>query len=105
MMMDWLRVYNKANIIPFIKAVDKPCQQYDTNEIDILKDAVTILGILMTYVLNKALKMKKHGFSDLYAPGQPCLHKYKECEKRRCTKCKRVWNECDKCSKNSHTNC
>ena len=40
-----------------------------------LKDAVSIPEISMTYVISKALKMKKPGDPDLYAPGQPCLHK------------------------------
>ena len=60
-MMDWLKVYNKANIIPFIEAVDKTCKQYYLDEIDMLKDVVSIPGIPMTYVLNKLLKMKQPG--------------------------------------------
>ena len=71
-MMDWLRVYNEADIVPFIEAVDKTHKQYYPDEIDMLKNAVSIPGILMTYVLNKALKMKKPGDPDLYAPGQLC---------------------------------
>ena len=34
-----------------------------------LKGTVSNPGISMTYVLNKALKMKKPGDLDLYAPG------------------------------------
>ena len=59
MMMDWLKVYNEADVIPFIKAIDKTRLQYYPNEIDMLKDVVSIPGISMTYVLNKSLKMKK----------------------------------------------
>ena len=76
-MMDWLRVYNEADIILFIKAIYKTRQQYYLDEINMLKDAVSILGISTTYVLNKVLKMKKSGYPDLYAPGQPCIHKCK----------------------------
>ena len=65
-MMDWLRVYKEAGVIPFIEAVDKTRKQYYPDEIDMLKDAVSIPGISMTYVLNKALKMKKPGDPDLY---------------------------------------
>ena len=72
MKLDWLRVYNEADVIPFIKAVDKTRKQYYPNEIETLKDTVSIPGISMTYMLNKALKMKKPGDPDLYAPGQPC---------------------------------
>ena len=68
-MMDWLRVYNEAGIILFIEAVNKTHKQYYPDEIDILKDVVSIPGISMSYVLSKALKMKKPG-----DPGQPCNH-------------------------------
>ena len=33
MMFDWLRVYNKADVIPFIEAVDKTRQQYYPDKI------------------------------------------------------------------------
>ena len=67
-----------------------------------LKDAVSIPGISMIYVLNKALKMKKPGDPDLYAPGQPCEHKCNEegCLGKDCTDCKRVRADCTECSKN-----
>ena len=78
MMMYWLRVYNEADVIPFIEAADKTRKQYYPDEIDMLKDTVSIPGISMTYVLNKALKMKKPEDPDLYAPGQPCEHKCNE---------------------------
>ena len=88
-MLDWLRVYNEDDIIPFNKAVYKTRQQYYLNEIDMLKDMVSIQGISMTYVLNKAFKMKKPGNLDLYAPGQPsdckCNH---ECARVGCKDCK-----------------
>ena len=58
-MMDWSRVYNEADVIPFIEAVDKTHKQYYPDEIDMLKDVVSIPGISITYALNKALKMKK----------------------------------------------
>ena len=59
MIMDWLRVYNQADIIPFIEAVNKTIKKYYPNEIDMLKDAVSIPRISMTCMLNKAHKMKK----------------------------------------------
>ena len=102
-MMDWLRVYNEADIIPSIEAVDKTRQQYYPDEIDMHKDAVSIQGISMTYVLNKPLKMKKCSYPDLYALGQPCLHKCEECKvdtKCGCDKCRWVRNECTQCMKN-----
>ena len=36
-MMDWLRVYNEADVIPFIEAVNKTRKQYYPDEIDISK--------------------------------------------------------------------
>ena len=103
-MMHWLKVYNKADIIPFIEAVDKTRKQYYPDEIDMLKDAVSVPRILMTYILNKALKMKKPGDPDLYALGQPCEHKYnKECI--GCKDCKRVRSDCTQCAKNKLINC
>ena len=32
-MMDWLKVHNEADIIPFIKAIDKTCKQYYPDEL------------------------------------------------------------------------
>ena len=98
-MIDWLRVYNEADVIPFIAAVDKTCKQYYPDEIDMLKDAVSIPGISMTYVLNKALKVKKPGDPNLHAPEQPCEHKCNE-ECIGCKDCKRVRSDCMQCAKN-----
>ena len=101
-MMDWLREYNLADVIPFIEAVDKTRKQYYPDEIDMLKDAVSIPGISMNYVLNKALKMKKKGDPDLYAPGLPCTHTCEACDRKTvgCKECKSVRNECNQCPKN-----
>ena len=79
-MMDWLKVYNEADIIPFIEAINNTHKQYYLDKIDMLKDVVSILGISVTYVLNKSLKMKQLGEPPLFAPGQPCFHKCTECE-------------------------
>ena len=57
MMVDWLREYNLADVIPFVEALDNTREQYYPDEIDMLIDAVSILGIAVTYVLNKALDM------------------------------------------------
>ena len=82
-MMDWLKVYNKADIILFIdEAVDKTCKQYYPDEIDMLKDVVNIPGISMTYILNKSLKMKQTGEPELFAPAQPCFSQVREMQSR-----------------------
>ena len=53
-MGDWLRAYN----VPFIEAFRKMAGQYYPDKIDVCKDAVSIPGISMTYVLNKSLEKK-----------------------------------------------
>ena len=50
-MGDWLREYSLTDVVPFIEALDKTRKQYYPDEIDLLKDAVSIPGISMTYVL------------------------------------------------------
>ena len=100
-MKDWLKEYNLADVEPFIEALEKTREQYYTDEIDLLKDAVSIPGISMTYVLNKALKMKKKSDLDLFAPGDPCKCKCKvDCQKKGCEKCKEIRDNCKICTKN-----
>ena len=101
-MIDWLTVYNKANIILFTEAVDKTPKQFYIDEIEMLKDTVSIPGILMMYVLNKLLKMKQPGKMELFALGQQCFHKYTKSEvdpKPGCEKCNEVSNACTQCAK------
>ena len=85
-MMDWLREYNLADVVPFVEAVKRTRRQYYDDEIDILKDAVSIPGVSMRYVLNKSLKLNLG--LELYAPGEPCKHKCEE-------SCK-IQNSCNK---------
>ena len=65
-MGDWLRVYNVADVVPFIEAFKKMAEQYYLDKINVCKDAVGIPGISMTY-LNKSLE--KNEELDLYSPG------------------------------------
>ena len=69
-MSDWLRVYNVADVVPFIEAFRKMAEQYYPDKIDVCKDAVSIRGISMTYVLNKSLEKTKG--LELYSPGGIC---------------------------------
>ena len=73
-MGEWLRVYNVADVAPFIEAFRKMAGQYYLDNIDVCKDAVSIPGISMTYVLNKSLKKnnKKNKGLGLYSPGDIC---------------------------------
>ena len=101
-MKDWLKEYNLADVEPFIEALEKTREQYYPDEIDLLKDAVSIPGISMTYVLNKALKMKKKSDPDLFAPGEPCKCECSsdDCPKKGCEKCKEIRDNCEICTKN-----
>ena len=100
-MKDWLKEYNLADVKPFIEALEKTREQYYPDEIDLLKDAVSIPGISMMYVLNEALKRKKYSEPDLFAPGEPCKCKYSDdCEKAGCEKCREISKDCKICTKN-----
>ena len=100
-MKDWLEEYNLADVEPFIEALEKTREQYYPDEIDLLKDAVSIPGISMMYVLNEASKWKKYSEPDLFAPGEPCKCECSDdCEKASCEKCKEVRKDCKICTKN-----
>ena len=47
-MGDWLRVYNVADVVPFIEAFRKMAEQYYPDKIVACKGAVIIPGISMT---------------------------------------------------------
>ena len=90
-MMDWLREYNLAEVIPFVEALENAREQYYPDETDMLKDAISIPGISMTFILNKALDMG----GDLYAPGKPCSHKCQnDCVELSCKACKQIKIDC-----------
>ena len=100
-MKDWLKEYNLADVKPFIEALEKTREQYYPDEIDLLKDAVSIPGISMMYVLNEASKRRKYSEPDLFAPGEPCKCECSDdCEKARCEKCKEVRKDCKIYTKN-----
>ena len=100
-MEDWLEEYNLADVKPFINALEKTREQYYPDEIDLLKDAVSIPGISINYVLNKAFKMKKKSEPDLFAPGDPCKCKCKvDCERFPCEGCKQTRKDCKIHTKN-----
>ena len=58
-MGNWLRLYNVADVVPFIEAFRKMAGQYCPHKIDVCKDAVSIPGISIIYVLNKFLEKTK----------------------------------------------
>ena len=100
-MKDWLKEYNLADVKPFIEALEKDREQYYPDEIDLLKDAVSIPGISMTYVLNEAEKRRKYSEPALFAPGEPCKCKCSDdCGEKGCEDCKEVRKACETCTKN-----
>ena len=100
-MKDWLKEYNLADVEPFIEALEKTGEQYYPDEIDLLKDAVSIPGISMTYVLNKALKIKKN-LTQIFL--LPVIHVNASvkliAKKKGCEKCKEIRDNCEICTKN-----
>ena len=67
-MKDWLRVYNVADVVPFIEVFRKVAEQYYPDKINTY--TVSIQDISMTYVLNKSLRKNKK--LELYSPGGIC---------------------------------
>ena len=63
-MGDWLRVYNLADVVPFVDCLKKEINKYIPFCIDICKDAVSIPGVSLRYVINQSEKV-------LYAPTDP----------------------------------
>ena len=95
---DWLRVYNVADVVPFIEAFRKMAEQYYPDKIDVGKDAVSIPGISMTYVLNKSLKKNKE--LELYSPGgicQLCRDIREELQHSSCNRALKCGAYCKEC--------
>ena len=61
---DWLRYYNNLDVGPFIEALEKMKAFYGERGTDICKDAVSLPGIALQYLLRGTAEGK------LYAPGK-----------------------------------
>lgn len=48
---DWLEYYNNLDVIPFLEALEKMRDFYTQYEIDIFKDALSLPGVSMKYVI------------------------------------------------------
>ena len=90
-MGDRLRVYNVADVVPFIEAFRIMAGQYYPDKSNVRKDAVSIPGKLMTYVLNKSLEKNKG--LELYSPGDVCYF------------CRDIRKELQHCSYNGALKC
>ena len=60
-MGDYLRVYNLSEVVPFVDCLQKEINKYVPFGIDICKDAVSIPGVSLRYLINQSEKV-------LYAP-------------------------------------
>ena len=66
---DWLRYYNNLDVVPGIEAMEKMRDFYEEKGIDILKDAVSIPGVSLHYLLRGAIERSAELFS-------PCEEEY-----------------------------
>ena len=63
---DWLWVYNFADVAPFNQAFRKRAGQSYPDKTDVCKDAVSIPGISMIYVLSQSLEKKTKNLSYIH---------------------------------------
>ena len=63
---DWQRYYNNLDVGPFIEALQKMKTFYGERKMDICKDAVSLPGVSLQYLL-KGIDSKSQ--NKLYAPG------------------------------------
>jgi len=61
---DWLRHYNNLDVGPFAEALDKMKDFYGERGVDICKDAVSLPGVALQYLLRGTAENK------LYAPSK-----------------------------------
>ena len=104
-MGDWLRVYNVADVVPFIEAFSKIPGQYYLDKIDVCKDSVSIPGTSMTYVLSKFLE-KKNKKLELYSPGVICYccrDKREELQHCNCNGALKCGGYCEECQLDMQT--
>ena len=65
---DWLQYYNNLDVTPFLEALEKMKAFYTNIDVDIFKDAVSLPGVSMQYVLRRTLR--RRNAPELYAPGK-----------------------------------
>ena len=64
---DWLEYYSNLDVTPFLETIEKMKAFYTNIGVDIFKDAVSLPGVSMQYLLRGTLR----GYNppELYAPG------------------------------------
>ena len=71
---DWLRYYNNLDVAPGLEALEKMRAFYTDKGIDILKDAVSIPGVSLHYLLRGCVERG----ADLYSPCKEAYEMLKE---------------------------
>ena len=71
---DWLRYYNNLDVAPGLEALEKMRAFYTDKGIDILKDAVSIPGVTLHYLLRGCVERG----ADLYSPCKEAYEMLKE---------------------------
>ena len=71
---DWLRYYNNLDVAPGLEALEKMRAFYTDKGIDILKDAVSIPGVSLHYLLRRCVERG----ADLYSPCKEAYDMLKE---------------------------
>ena len=64
---DWLEYYNNLDVTPFLETLEK-MKAFYTIGVDIFKDAVSLPGVSMQYVLRRTLRGRNA--PELYVPGK-----------------------------------
>ena len=74
---DWLEYYKNLDVTPFLETLEKMKAFYTKLGIDIFKDAVSLPGVSMQYILRGTLRQRNP--PELYTPGNEAgirSHKY-----------------------------
>ncbi|XP_078356057.1 uncharacterized protein LOC144640871 [Oculina patagonica] len=71
---DWLRYYNNLDVTPGLEALEKMKAFYTEKRIDIFKDAVSIPGVSLHYLLRGSVERG----AELYSPGRAAYEMLKE---------------------------
>ena len=65
---NWLEYYNNLDVTPFLETLEKMKAYYTKLGVDIFKDAVSLPGVSMQYILRGTLR--RRNAPELYAPGK-----------------------------------
>ena len=71
---DWVRYYNNLDVAPGLEALEKMRNFYAEKGIDIMKDAVSIPGVSLHYLLRGAIERN----AELYSPSKEAYDMLKE---------------------------